>query len=443
MKYFFPDAQDLVDPSFDFRTEDRSASRLRQRDDLYAHEVFSTRAFDGLLVSKGIVDGFSDTSSRYSLSQRHRLLRVGAPEFFRIADAKFKPLPIMGDCGAFTYVKEDMPPYSVDEVLSFYTECQFNLGISIDHVILDFKPEWDAPGAKVTVPAALVHRRELTIELAAEFFKKHRSGKLGFEPMGVAQGWSPKSYAASVKELQAIGYDYIAMGGMVPLKTPEILASLAGVSAVRKPKTRLHLLGVTRTEQVQSFSDYGVYSFDSTSPLRQAFKDDKNNYYTMEGAYTAIRIPQVDGNASLGKLILSGQVKQEAARRLEKACLSTMEEFDAGKASVTQTVKVLREYEHLYDPKKDHTEAYEQTLADSPWRHCRCDICRKLGHHVILFRGAERNRRRGLHNVWMFYRRLQQRLGTPTTLRKLPGERPSGRVSLVASKAAAKHAEEP
>lgn len=427
MKYFFPDAQDLVDPSFDFSTEERSASRLRQRDDVYAHELFSTRAFDGLLVSKGIVDGFSDTSSRYSLAQRHRLLRVGAPEFFRLGRAKFQPIPIMGDCGAFTYVKEAEPPYTVDEVLNFYVECQFDLGISIDHVILDFHPSWDEPGEKASVPQALVRRRELTIELAAEFLKTHRRGKVRFEPLGVAQGWSPKSYAASVKELQAIGYDYIAMGGMVPLKTPEILQSLEAVAAVRKPKTRLHLLGVTRTEQVQSFAGFGVDSFDSTSPLRQAFKDDKNNYYTLKDAYTAIRIPQVDGNAKLSKLILSGKVKQEEARRLEKASLRAMEDFEAGKSGVDKTVRILREYERLYDPKKDHTEAYEKTLADSPWRHCSCDVCRRIGHHVILFRGAERNRRRGLHNVWTFYRRLQQAMLPASSARAPKVTRPKGR----------------
>src|SRR5947207_5226565 len=109
MKYFFPDSQDLVDPSFDFQTEQRSATRLRQRDDVYAHELFRTRAFDGLLVSKGIVDGFAETTSRYSLAQRHRLLRVGAPDFFRVRDAKFAPILLMGDCGAFTYINESEP----------------------------------------------------------------------------------------------------------------------------------------------------------------------------------------------------------------------------------------------------------------------------------------------------------------------------------------------
>ena len=46
MRYFLPDSQDLVDPSFDFETERRSATRLRHRDDAYAHELFSERMLD-------------------------------------------------------------------------------------------------------------------------------------------------------------------------------------------------------------------------------------------------------------------------------------------------------------------------------------------------------------------------------------------------------------
>src|SRR3954462_1108918 len=123
MKFFFPDSQDLVDPSFDFETEERSLSRLRHRDDQYAHEVFASPPFDGLLVSKSIVDGFSETGGRYSIAQRHRLLRVGAPRFFRVPEKSH--LPIMGDCGAFSYVREQEPPYSVEDVLQFYVDCQF------------------------------------------------------------------------------------------------------------------------------------------------------------------------------------------------------------------------------------------------------------------------------------------------------------------------------
>ena len=55
MRFFFPDSLDLVDPSFDFVTERRSPDRVRQRDDLYAHEVFETPPFDGLLVAAKLI----------------------------------------------------------------------------------------------------------------------------------------------------------------------------------------------------------------------------------------------------------------------------------------------------------------------------------------------------------------------------------------------------
>ncbi|MDI8746466.1 DUF4981 domain-containing protein, partial [Salmonella enterica subsp. enterica serovar Montevideo] len=40
LKYFFPDSQDFIDPSFDFVRETRNEHRVRQRDDHYPHEVF-------------------------------------------------------------------------------------------------------------------------------------------------------------------------------------------------------------------------------------------------------------------------------------------------------------------------------------------------------------------------------------------------------------------
>jgi hypothetical protein len=409
LKFFLPDSQDLVDPSFDFERERRSATRQRQRDDLYAHEVFCTPAFDGLLVSKGIVDGFGTFGSRYTLAQRHRLQRLGAPRFFRVERASV-PLKLMGDCGAFTYVTEEEPPYSVDEVLEFYEGSRFDYGISLDHIILEYIPSADEPGAsKSTVPETLRNRQTLTLDLADEFLRKHKKGRHSFEPLGVAQGWSPKSYAASVKALQKMGYDYIALGGMVPLKSPEVLACLAEVDKVRSPGTRLHLLGVSRTEHLPEFSRLGIASFDSTSPLRQAFKDDRDNYYSDDYKYTALRIPQIEGNPGLQRKISSGQVSQEQARRLEQASLEAMRLFEQGRRTVSQVLEVLLEYERFYDPdtKKNHAAAYEKTLTDAPWRRCPCEVCKVLKHHVILFRGAERNRRRGFHNVWTFYRQIQ------------------------------------
>jgi hypothetical protein len=409
MKFFFPDSQDLVDPSFDFETEERSLSRMRHRDDEYAHEVFASPPFDGLLVSKSMVDGFSETGSRYSIAQRHRLLRVGAPNFFRVPSEPH--LPIMGDCGAFTYVREAIPPYSVEDVLQFYIDCRFNFGISVDHVILAYDERWDHLLPGFDVPEEFHRRREVTLHLAAQFLQLHREAKLPFEPLGVAQGWSPRSYAESVQRLQDIGYSYIAVGGLVPLKTKDIVSCLQAIHTVRKSDTRLHLLGVTRTDQVESFAAYGVVSFDSTSPLRQAFMDDRDNYYTLDRTYTAIRIPQVEGNPRLQRRIRAGQVSHDAARRLEQECLAVFKAFDAGATSIDHLLEVLHHYEELYDPGADRRAVYRETLEAEAWRRCSCEVCRALGYHVILFRGAERNRRRGFHNLWVFYRRLHRELG--------------------------------
>lgn len=409
MRFFFPDSQDLVDPSFDFETEERSATRLRHRDDQYAHEVFASPPFDGLLVSKGMVDGFGETGSRYSIAQRHRLLRVGAPQFFRVPAES--PFPIMGDCGAFTYVREQEPPYTVEDVLQFYFECRFAFGISVDHVILAYDERWDNLLPGIRVPEEFQFRQNLTIDLAKRFLELHREERLPFEPLGAAQGWSPLSYADSVRRLQAIGYRYIAVGGLVPLKTKDILGCLQAIDAVRQPETRLHLLGVTRTDQVESFARYGAVSFDSTSPLRQAFKDDRDNYYTLDRAYTAIRVPQVEGNPRLQRRIRAGQVAHDAARRLEQECLAVFKAFDIGATSIDHLVDVLHQYEELYDPGADRRVVYRETLEAQAWKLCSCEVCRALGYHVILFRGAERNRRRGFHNLWVFYRRLHRELG--------------------------------
>jgi hypothetical protein len=409
MRFFFPDSQDLVDPSFDFETEERSALRTRHRDDEYAHEVFASPPFDGLLVSKGMVDGFAENGSRYSIAQRHRLLRVGAPRFFRVPPES--PFPIMGDCGAFAYVREHLPPYSVKDVLQFYVDCRFDFGISVDHIILEYNERWDNLLPGITIPEELRFRQDVTLDLADQFLQAHREARLLFEPLGVAQGWSPRSYADSVQRLQGMGYEYIAVGGLVPLKTKDILSCLEAIKAVRRPETRLHLLGVTRTDQVESFAAYGVVSFDSTSPLRQAFKDDRDNYYTLDRAYTAIRIPQVEGNPRLQRRIRAGQVSHEAARRLEQECLATFKAFDSGTTSIEHLLEVLHHYEELYDPGADRRAVYRETLEVEAWKSCPCEVCRALGYHVILFRGAERNRRRGFHNLWVFYRRLHRELG--------------------------------
>jgi len=433
VKFFFPDSQDQVDPTFDFNAEQSAEYRVRQRDDRYAHEVLHRPAYDGLLVSKPIIDGLDSASGKYTAAQRQRLYRLGVRRFFRL-DQPGWSITTMGDCGGFTYVREEEPPYSVDEVIDFYEDCDFDQGISVDHVILGYDP------AEATdLLPQWVRRQQLTLDLAADFLRAHAERSCRFIPLGVAQGWSPSSYAHAVKQLQRVGYRYIALGGMVPLKTFQILDCLRAVDDVRTKDVRIHLLGISRCDRVAEFADLGVASFDSTSPFRQAFKDDKDNYYTPERNYVAIRVPQVEGNVQVKAAITAGRIDQTRARELEQLCLQRLLEFDRGDATVAAVLDALAAYGELLDMVRDMHQSrpraapmrrggrmltrtpampagatqpsnyfqkklpsYRDLLEAAPWRRCQCGVCQDVGIQVAIFRGTERNKRRGFHNVYVF-----------------------------------------
>jgi hypothetical protein len=409
VRFYFPDSQDQIDPTFDFESEESGDFRVRQRDDRYAHEVLKVPAYDGMLVSKGIVDGVSHGGGRYTFAQRSRLHRLGVRRFFRVDEAAGPRIDMMGDCGAFSYVDRETPAFTVDEVIDFYDGLGFDKGVSVDHVILGYIDD-AAPTETREIPDAWRERQALTLELAAEFLTRHAARSCTFEPYGVAQGWSPASYAHAVSELQKIGYTRIALGGMVPLKTPEILKCLEAIDDVRHPDVKMHILGVTRCEHVERFHGHGVASFDSTSPFRQAFKDDTDNFYLGDEAFTAIRVPQVGGNAKLKRAILAGTIDQRSAIKLERACLGLLTEYEAGQAPLESLLDALDEYGELLSIKKSRRDEYERTLSARPWALCPCGVCKSAGINVAIFRGTERNKRRGFHNLHVFRERLDRHI---------------------------------
>ncbi len=63
--------------------------------------------YTGMLVSKAMVDGVDGGAGRYSAQQRQRLYRVGIASSFDSTRADGPRIETMGDCGAFTYVRED------------------------------------------------------------------------------------------------------------------------------------------------------------------------------------------------------------------------------------------------------------------------------------------------------------------------------------------------
>jgi hypothetical protein len=410
MRFFFPDNQDQIDPSFNFQTEKRSLHRVRQRDDLYAHEAFLRPVHQGILVSKAAIEGGGGAYSRYSQAQRRRFYREGVRSFFRLSRFHEELFKTLGDCGAFSYINEKEPPFTVEEVIDFYEDAGFDYGVSVDHIIAGYDISLDSPACANQIPKEWIERQEITLRLQEAFMHSYHRRNCSFIPVGVAQGWSPGSYAYAVQALQELGYNKIGIGGLVTLKSNEILASLEGIQKIRNASTQLHLFGVTRHHHIAQFAEYGVTSFDSTSPFLQAFKDDKDNYHTVDGSYTAIRVPQSDKYLALKRQISSGKLSQEKVVKLEKQCLKALDGYDRGHLSVEETLRPLRAYEVLYAPNKDHSRTYRRTLEDQAWKKCSCSLCQSIGIHIVIFRGAERNKRRGFHNLFTFKKKLSDQI---------------------------------
>lgn len=427
MKFLYSDTQDYVDPLYDFLNDRSSPSRERYWDDVYAHEIMREPPYDGLLVAMSAVrqaNGVASSKVRYSTAEEQRMLRIGARKFLRFDGPQCRDLMLMGDCGAFAYAEHPEPAYTPEEVVEFYLDAEFTHGVSPDHVI--FECELDNPPAK-DMPEAY-RRYEITLENARKFIQlTHREGDL-FEPMGAVQGWSPQSMAMAAEELVKMGYQYLAIGGLVPLKVEAIKVVLETIRRKIGPEPKLHLLGFAKADHIHQFMDYGITSFDSTSPLIRAFKDEKSNYYLENPGggldyFTAIRIPQALENSRLMQGVKRGLFSAEDLVALEQIALRTLRQFDQGRGSSQGTADAVMDYYQFLvlgegDEEKTQARALEKvrerllrTLDVQPWKQCDCAICRSVGVEVIIFRASNRNKRRGIHNLGVYHRHLKNTLG--------------------------------
>jgi len=443
MKFLYSDTQDFVDPDFDFVGEKYSAGREKDHTDAYAHELMSEPPYDGLLVAMSAVrqaEGVAKSKVRYTTAQEQRFLRDGARRYLRFGGPRFKDLMLMGDCGAFAYVDLPRPAFTPQEVFDFYDDAGFTHGVSPDHIIFECDlanptvpraPEGLPPEEAEHYVARVKDRYDITLDNARRFLQIVRDNDHPFEPMGPVQGWSPASMAQAAQTLEGMGYRYLAIGGLVPLKVPAIKDVLRAIRAKIKPETNIHLLGFAKAESIDEFTGFGITSFDSTSPLIRAFKDAKANYYLEkpEGGleyFTAIRVPQTLGSARLMRGVKDGYYKPELLAKLESQTMHALRAFDAGEMQLQRTIDVVMQY-HLeietHNPKRrlpleqalaQIQDALTRTLEAAPWKRCGCDICRDIGIEVMVFRSNNHNRRRGFHNLGVYHRHVQR------TLRETP-----------------------
>jgi len=86
--------------------------------------------------------------------------------------------------------------------------CGFDCGLAVDHIILAYRENLDRSLSGIdVVPEEWRERQEITLELSKEFLSLHQRERCRFTPLGIAQGWSPKSYASAFESLEKLGYD--------------------------------------------------------------------------------------------------------------------------------------------------------------------------------------------------------------------------------------------
>jgi hypothetical protein len=427
MKFLYSDTQDYVDPSYDFINDRTGPERERYWTDAYAHELMNPAPYDGLLLSMSAIrqaQGVAASKVRYSTKEEQRLLRYGARRFLRFGGPQHKDLMLMGDCGAFAYATNPTPAYSPTEVFEFYSDAEFTHGVSPDHIVFDCDLNNPPPSS---VSREVRDRVEITLTNAEEFLRLSHSEDGPFVPLGAVQGWSPSSMGEAAHALESMGYQYLAVGGLVPLRVDSIKKVLTAIRERIKPTTRLHLLGFAKAEQIHEFTSFGISSFDSTSPLIRAFKDQRANYYMDSPRsgldyYTAIRVPQAIENTRLVRGIKRGIFSAEDLHRRESIALSTLRAYDQAQAKSLDALDAVMDYYQFLVRAGDQDAAQQEkalslmrervrrTIEDMPWKRCQCDICKAVGVEVIIFRSSNRNKRRGFHNLGVYHRHLKRTL---------------------------------
>ncbi len=417
MKFLFADCLDVIDPLYNFLDDRSLPSRRPHLDDNYPHEFFPSAPYDGILVSRGVVDKYPD-------KQYMRFRRDGARKFLRFNNPENLPKMMMGDCGAFSYASLPEPPYTAADMVDFYGDAGFTHGCSVDHIIFEYFSD-NRPISEVS--EEIVNRYEITLKNAELFLIESKKLK-DFVPIGGVQGWSPQSMADAAQKLEQMGYDYIAVGGLVPLKAIQIHEVITAIKSQVSPSLKIHLLGFAKADQIHEFVKYNITSFDSTSPFLRAFKDAKKNYFAQKTQggldyYSAIKIPQATVNNKLKDAAKRGDLHQESIVECEQSALRSLRLYDQDKIELDLVMEAIKSYTTLtnYINKKSqeandgdmnmYLERIYQTLKDRRWKSCQCRVCKTASIETMIFRCSNRNKRRGFHNLWVYYNHLQRVLG--------------------------------
>jgi hypothetical protein len=408
--YFLPDWDDFLDVDYDFESDAFSAAERRARREEHSITLMRPRRLcDGVLVSLAQNLGTKGLLKRVGTSDPGSLSPRPVRQHFKLRADQWA----FGDCGAFSYVAEESPTISVEQAVALYDLYEFDIGASVDHIPV--AEITTSHGRKPLSDAARRARVRLTRENADRFLRLHRERGARFIPVGIVQGLNPRNYAGQVGEYVEMGYKHLAIGGLVPRTDADIRAVVHAVHAqAQKSKHRpwLHLLGIFRPSLQAFFREVGIGSFDSATYFRKAWLRSDQNYLGADGNwYAAIRVPPLRDPRTRMRLKKSG-VDEATLGKMEYQALRELRAYDNGWVSLESALEAVLEYDRLLE-RAEPTDAklvaaYRETLEKRPWRYCLCPMCRDLGIEMLIFRGINRNKRRGAHNTLQLFERVRK-----------------------------------
>jgi len=379
-KFILPYYYDVVDPLFNFEEDKTSKEYVRDRFTYGAHiwNIFKNDLpIDGILVSISVLKSIK--------RGWERALKIGIRNFLKLPqELRSKRFEVIGDCGAWQYIDQEEPPYDALEVLEYYQKLKVDYGVSVDHIASYGDAE---------------KRIEITFRNAKksyEYWKeRYKRGEYDFILFGAIQGIEISDYLEVFKKLYNVGYRHVSLGGLARRSTSficKLFRSLSELLSTHRDLERIHLLGVNplriyRCLSKLDFKDV-VISVDNATFLRLAWSRSRGNYITPDGGlYTAIRVRP-------------GSIE-------ENKVLKALREYDKGNLSFEHTLEVLKEYVRK-NGDSEYLQYYTPLLREKPWRKCGCSVCKGIGIDVVIFRGNDRNRRRGFHNIWVVGQMLRR-----------------------------------
>lgn len=205
------------------------------------------------------------------------------------------------------------------------------------------------------------------------------------------------------------------------LRAQELLIALRAFDADESIATALRSWQDTALASLTHFQEYlrehrhdGQFDETTLRPIKRAFRDGYEYGRELKANFSD------DFRTRIIKLLRDDNPENplpfSAYEELIETAMDVMEcrtptkidaverrEEDAEAVGTFDQLWVLLEAYTEFVEDEDNLDSYERILRAEPWKECDCTICREYGIEVAIWRGNNRNRRRGFHNTRRFY----------------------------------------